>query len=103
MSPRLTQLHKLHAVDPADPFLTYGIALELAKVGQIDEALSWLDKTLAADANYCYAYFQKAKLTDENGDTDAAKAILKKGMTVAQAAGDAHAASEMQTLLESME
>ena len=102
MSPRLTQLQKLHAADPVDPFLTYGIALELAKAGQVDEAITWLDKTLVLDTKYCYAYFQKAKMLDEKGETETALNILKQGMQAAQAAGDAHAASEMQALMESM-
>ncbi len=100
MSPRLTQLHKLHAADPGDPFLTYGIALEHGKTGALDDAIAWLDKTLAIDATYCYAYFQKAKMLDEKGETEAARAILQQGMKAAQAAGDGHAASEMMTLLE---
>jgi tetratricopeptide (TPR) repeat protein len=102
MSPRLTQLHKLHAADPRDPFLTYGIALEHAKAGQLDDALAWLDKTLAADRKYCYAYFQKAKMLSEKGDDDGAKATLHEGIRVAREAGDEHAGSEMMQLLESM-
>jgi len=101
MSPRLTQLNKLFAADPKDPFLTYGIALEHSKAGQADEAIAWLDRTLVLDSKYCYAYFQKAKMLDEKGETDAARDILKTGMHAAQAAGDAHAASEMLTLMES--
>jgi tetratricopeptide (TPR) repeat protein len=100
-SPRLAQLQKLHAADPRDPFLTYGIALEVAKTGAIDDAIAWLDKTLALDAKYCYAYFQKGKMLDEKGETDAARAVLKTGIAIAQTA-DAHAASEMATLLEGM-
>ena len=103
MSPRLTQLQKLHAADPRDPFLTYGIALEFGKAGQFDEAITWLDKTLEADAKYCYAYFQKAKMLEEKGETPSAIAVLRNGMQAAQAAGDGHAASEMMQLLESME
>lgn len=102
MSPRLAQLQKLHAADPRDPFLTYGIALEHAKAGSHDEAITWLDATLAIDRLYCYAYFQKAKMLDEKGENDAAKAVLQEGMKAAKEAGDEHAASEIATLLESM-
>jgi len=102
MSPRLAQLQKLHAADPSDPFLTYGIALELGKAGHLDDAIAWLDKTLAADAKYCYAYFQKAKMLGEKGEDEAARNVLKEGMMVATSSGDAHAASEMAQLLESI-
>ena len=102
MSPRLIQLQKLHAADPRDPFLTYGIALEHAKAGAFDDAITWLDNTLLIDPKYCYAYFQKSKMLSEKGEEEAAKAVLREGMAVAQTAGDAHAASEMAQLLESM-
>jgi tetratricopeptide (TPR) repeat protein len=101
MSPRLAQLHKLHNADPTDPFLTYGIALEVSKTGAYDEAIAWLDKTLAIDAKYCYAYFQKAKMLSAKGDDDAARTVLKTGIGIAQTA-DAHAASEMSELLASL-
>ena len=103
MTDRLAQLEKLHAADPNDPFCTYGIALEHAKAGRHADALSWLDKTLVIDPKYCYAYYQKAKVLSDRGDDAAAKDVLKVGMKAATDAGDAHAHSEMLTLLESLE
>lgn len=103
MPTRLEQLQKLHAADPKDPFCTYGIALEHAKAQQFDEALRWLDATLAVDPRYCYAFFQKGKVLAEMGQTDAAKAVLEQGIATAQAAGDAHARDEITALLDSLE
>lgn len=106
MNQRLEQLRKLHAADPKDPFCTYGIALEIAKTGDYAQAISWLDKTLALDPHYCYAYFQKGKLLDESGDTDQAKAVLADAIKLASSISNnpdaAHAAQEMMALLESM-
>ena len=99
---RLTKLTKLYEADPNDPFLTYGIALEHGKLGAYDEAITWLDRTLAADAKYCYAYFQKAKMLDAKGDSAAAVAVLKEGIQAAQRAGDGHAAEEMMGLMETI-
>ncbi len=96
---RLEQLHKLHKADPQDPFCTYGIALEHSKAEEFDTAIEWLDKTIALDADYFYAYFQKAKAYMEKGDDDQAKAVLETGIQRANAKGDAHAASEMQDLM----
>ncbi len=101
MSDRLTQLHRLFEADPNDPFLTYGIALEHAKAGEPDDAITWLDKTLSIDGKYCYAFFQKAKMLDQKGDTDAARQVLTEGIATAQQAGDAHAADEMRELMQS--
>ena len=106
-NPRLAQLQKLHARDPKDPFCTYGIALEIAKTGDIDQAIQWLDKTIALDDTYCYAYFQKGKMLDTAGKPDEAKAILtaaiEKTKTIPNDPEAAHAAEEMTTLLESIE
>ena len=102
MSNRLDQLTKLHAADPKDPFLTYGIALEHIKANELPQGVAWLDKTLALDANYFYAYFQKAKALSALDREDEAKQVLNIGMAAAKKAGDAHALSEMSALLESM-
>lgn len=102
---RLAPLLKLHAADPADPFCTYGIALEYAKAGRTDDALTWLDKTLALDSHYCYAYFQKGKLLADRGipgDDDAARKTLETGIAAATQAGDAHAREEIAALLDSL-
>jgi len=99
MSDRLQQLTKMFEADSADPFLPYGIALEHAKQEDFEAALQWLDKTLQIDPQYCYAYYQKAKMFSELGDEDKAVAVLEEGMNVAVKAGDDHARSEMAELL----
>ncbi len=107
MTQRLEQLRKLHAADPADPFCTYGIALEIAKTGQVEEALTWLDKTLQLDPHYCYAYFQKGKILANAGRGAEAKAILadaiKHARSIPNNPDAAHAAEEMMGLLESID
>ena len=102
MTDRLEQLEKMHAADPGDPFCTYGIAMEHAKSGRLDDAIEWLDKTIDADGQYCYAYYQKAKLLSEKGEQEAGRDVLHKGMESARAAGEGHAAEEMGELLENI-
>ncbi|MBI1336949.1 MAG: tetratricopeptide repeat protein [Phycisphaera sp.] len=106
MSTRLEQLEKLHALDPADPFVTYGIALEHAKVHKRQPALDWLNKTLAIDPNYFYAYYQLAKLHTELGDDATARKVLTDAITKARAVQDPdaqHAAQEMNDLLQTLD
>lgn len=100
MSNRLEQLQKLYEVDPDDAFVTYGIAMEYSKQGQAEETLQWLDKTLANDQSYNYAYYQKAKALKALGRQDEAMATVDQGIASAQAAGDAKAVSELQDLKE---
>ena len=102
MSQRLDQLTKLHQADPTDAFCTYGIGLEYAKAGQANQAVQWMDKTLAIDPHYCYAYYHKAKILSENAKVDQAREVLRTGIAVAEKLGtrdSTHAAKEMATLL----
>lgn len=103
MSERLGQLVKLYEADGNDPFLSYGIALEYAKDSQFDDAMVWLDKTIEVDPDYCYAYYQKARILGDLGDTASARRVLDRGMEAAQRAGDEHARSEMTDLLGLLE
>ncbi len=99
---RLDQLTRLHEADPADPFCTYGIALEYAKEERPGEAIDWLRKTLDLDPQYCYAYYQMAKVHSDQGDDEAARAAITAGMKAAKQAGDEHAHSELTELLEAL-
>ncbi|MEM1026995.1 MAG: tetratricopeptide repeat protein [Planctomycetota bacterium] len=105
MSDRLPQLEKLHAADPHDADVTYMLALEHAKGEGPDaaaQALRWLDRTLALDPGYHYAYFQKAKLLDAQGDPEAAHATLDAGLARAQADGNTKAFGELEDLKVSL-
>jgi tetratricopeptide (TPR) repeat protein len=103
MPDRLEQLHKLHAADPTDTDVTYMIAMEQVKAEDYAAVIDWLDKTLALDPDYLYAYFQKAKAQSALGEDDAAIVTLKRGIEKAQQAGDAKAIDELTVLLASME
>lgn len=103
MNERLEQLLKLHRAEPNDPFCTYGIALEHGKAGQYDQAVQWLDKTLAMDGHYHYAFFQKAKMLSELGDNEAARQVLRAGISAATDGHDEKALGEMEELLSSIE
>jgi tetratricopeptide (TPR) repeat protein len=102
MTDRLTQLQKLHDADPADPFCTYGIAIEHAKAGRRDEAVTWLEKTIAADPAYCYAYYQLGKTLAEMERPADARAALERGLDAAARSGDQHARDELAALLETI-
>jgi tetratricopeptide (TPR) repeat protein len=98
MSDRLEQLKKLHEADPNDADLPYMIALEVGKSGETAEAIEWLDKTIALNAHYHYAYFQKAKMLDEEGEGAEALVTLDEGIKLATEAGNAKALGELQEL-----
>lgn len=101
--PSILQLEKLLAADPNDAFVLYGLAMEHAKVGQIERAIEFFDRCLACDPAYCYAYFHKARVLGEAGQPDRAIEALRAGQIAARGAGDSHAAAKMQDLLDQLE
>jgi len=103
MSERLAKLEQMLERSPTDPFLLYGIALEHKKAGDSARAIEFLDRTLAADAGYCYAYFQKGQVFESQGDTDAAKQAYRDGIDAARRKGDSHALSELEGQLQMLE
>jgi tetratricopeptide (TPR) repeat protein len=101
--PSIPALLSMLEKDPADPFLLYGLAQEYAKAGDTGRAVEFYDKCLAADPAYCYAYYHKARAQQQAGDAAAAIATVKAGLAAAKKAGDGHAASELQGLLDELE
>lgn len=99
---RLEKLQKLAAAQPEDPFVHYGLGLELAAVERWEDAIAAFERTLALDARYIAAYLQKARTEIRIGRRDAARATLTTGIATANAAGDRHAADEMSKLLETL-
>jgi len=101
--PSIEQLEKLLKADPDDPFVHYALGQERAKLGQHDEAIECFDRTLALDADYCYAYYFKAISLVELGRKEEALGVLREGISRAERMGDAKALSELQTLLATTE
>ncbi len=98
----MDQLLKFHAADPRDTFCTYGLAMECIKLGRLQEAHEWLDKTLVIDPDYAYAHYQKARLLIEDGQSEAARQVIHEGIEAASRAKDGHAVSELQALEETI-
>lgn len=98
MTDRLKKLLKLLAADPDDADVPYMIGLEHAKADDPAEAITWLDRTLALDPGYHYAYFQKAKMLSELGEDEDAVAVLDRGIARATADGNAKATGELEEL-----
>ncbi|MBX3357747.1 MAG: tetratricopeptide repeat protein [Phycisphaeraceae bacterium] len=99
---RLDKLKRLLEVDPADPFVLYGIAQEQANAGNYAEAITFYDRCLAADPAYCYAYFHKARAQQALGQIEAAIVTTREGEAAARAAGDGKASGELASLLDEL-
>ena len=85
---------------PSDPFLLYGIAMEHKKAGDNVRALEFLDRTIATDPGYCYAYYQQGQVREMAGDEPGARQAYHAGIVAATRKGDAHARGEIEGALE---
>jgi tetratricopeptide (TPR) repeat protein len=96
----MAQLQAMLERSPNDPFLLYGIALEHKKAGDTGRALEFLDRTIAADPGYCYAYYQQGQIREMVGDEPGARQAYQAGIAAAAKKGDAHARGELEAALE---
>ncbi len=101
--PRLDQLQQLLAAEPTDAFLRYGVAMELAKLDRFAESLDQFNQLLQQHPNYVPAYFMAGRTCEQNADIPAAKIFYTRGIAVANATGDSHAAGEIASALAAIE
>ncbi len=99
---RCDTLKRLLDQDPEDVFLHFGLAMELVKEKHAEEALARFDRVLVLDAAYIPAYHQKALVLIELERRPEARAALQEGVETARAAGNAHAVSQMETILSTL-
>ncbi|MFZ1691906.1 MAG: hypothetical protein WAT74_01805 [Flavobacteriales bacterium] len=100
---RLTQLRAWLAEEPGDAFLRYAIALELKRLGEIEEAIMALSELLTEKPEHIPSYYQLALLLAEQSRAADAIATCEAGMLQCVVAGDRKARAELQALKESMD
>jgi tetratricopeptide (TPR) repeat protein len=101
--PSRQQIEDLLKDDPGDVFLQYALAKACAAEGDATAALAQYDRVIAAHPDYVAAYFQKGQLLADEGQTDAAREIVTRGIEVARRVGDRHAEGEMMGFVESLD
>jgi tetratricopeptide (TPR) repeat protein len=100
---RVEQLKSILAQEPTNTFATYALGMEYAFAGQTDLALQQFRTLLELDANYANAYFMGAQSLQRAERIEEAMQWLRNGIACANRAGNRHAESEMQSLLEELE
>lgn len=101
----MSRREKLEAMlekDPGDPFLHFGLAMELVKAGELEAALARFDETLSRDSHYTGAYFHKAQTLISLDRTTDARRVIEEGITVSRSAGDEKTAVELEDLREGL-
>ena len=99
---RTAALKEILAQNPADAFARYGLAMALAAEGHTAEALAEYATITEHNADYVPAYQMSAQLLLKQGDVTTARTRLEAGLEAAARTNNAHAASEMQAMLDEL-
>ncbi len=99
---KIAGLKEILALDPKNSFARYGIAVELANRGEVDEAVAEFNHLLKTDPDYTAGYFMAAQTLSRAGRTEAAIERLNEGISCAARTGNRHALSEMQGMLDEL-
>ena len=97
---RIAVLTEILAQNPTDAFARYGLAMAYASEGKTEEALREYGTAIQNTPDYVPAYQMSAQVLMKLGRMDEAKARLEAGMAACERTGNAHAASEMQGMLD---
>jgi tetratricopeptide (TPR) repeat protein len=97
---RIVMLKEVLAQNPKDAFARYGLAMEYAKAGDIDGALAEYRRVIEINPEYTAAYQMAGQMLASAGRSEEARQMLEGGIACARRAGNQHAESEMQGILE---
>ena len=95
-------LEEFVASKPDDAFSRYGLAMECMNSGDPAAADTHFRTLLAQSTDYIPAYLMYAQLLARESRTGEAKQVLSNGIAAATKAGNQHASSEMETLLNDL-
>jgi tetratricopeptide (TPR) repeat protein len=96
---RTAMLQEILSQNPNDAFARYGLALEHSNQGNVELALEEFGKLLSAHPDYTAGYFMAAQTLARADRTGEARKMLADGIASAKRSANAHAQSEMETML----
>jgi tetratricopeptide (TPR) repeat protein len=99
---RLAMLTEVLTQNPNDAFARYGLAMEYSSQGDIEKSLEEFGKLLSVHPDYAAGYFMAAQTLMKADRVDDAKEMLTDGIAAAQRSKNAHAAGEMQAMLDDL-
>lgn len=97
---RLEILKTMVEQNPKDAFSRYGLAMEYANQGQLDQAVEEYRALLASNPDYAAGYFHGGRTLEKLGRLDEARELYEKGIEVTTRTGDGHTRSELQAALD---
>ncbi len=95
-------LESFVAQKPDDAFSRYGLAMECVNSGDSAAAEANFRELLQRNADYVPAYLMFAQMLVKESRPAEAREVLGKGIAAASKAGNGHALSEMESLLNEL-
>lgn len=99
---KIAALSEILQMDPANSFARYGLAMEYLAQGHPDAALAEFARTIEHNPDYVPAYQMSAQTLAKLNRAEEAVTLLEQGLAAAARTNNAHAASEMQGLLDDL-
>jgi tetratricopeptide (TPR) repeat protein len=96
---RLEVLKQMVSQDPSNSFARYGLAMELANSGELEQGVAEFRALLKHDENYAAAYFHFGQALEKLGDIEQARATYERGIEVTTRKGDLHTRAEIEAAL----
>ena len=99
---RLELLKNMVAQNPGNSFARYGLAMEWANTGNLEQAVEEYRALLAENPNYAAAYYHGGQTLARLGRVEEARALFREGIEATTRTGDMHTRSEIEAALESL-
>ena len=88
------------AQNPTDSFARYGLAMEYAGTGELEQAVGEFRALLSTNPNYAAAYFHAGQALEKLGRLEQARLMYQEGIEMTTRLGDLHTRSELQAALD---
>ncbi|HBY64615.1 MAG TPA: hypothetical protein DEH78_32755 [Solibacterales bacterium] len=97
---RIELLKSLLEQDPKNTFARYGIAMEYANRGKLNEAVEAHRALLADNPGYGASYYHCGQALSQLGRYEEAREIYERGIEATTKGGDLHTRGEIQAALD---
>jgi len=99
-STRLEILKTMVEQQPEGAFGRYGLAMEYARLGDLDTAALEFETLLRHNPGYAAGYFHGGQTLEKLGRIEDARELYRAGINVTTANGDSHTRSELIAALQ---
>jgi Flp pilus assembly protein TadD len=100
---RLEMLAEALEASPVNPFLRYGLAMELKNAGRDEQAWEQFEHLLTHHPDYWATYLHAGLLLAKMNRKDDARRVMSRGVEVTGQLNNQHAKSELEAALQDLD